>query len=317
MRNKAFFLFIFIFLASLPIGLLYGASKSDSEISVKAEVDRAFITIGDPVQYSVTIKHDPNIQVLTAIDPPPADLFKIQKIKDIKSKEGKKILEGRQFTLTTFQLGEFILDPVQIQYRNAAGEVKKIETNRLFVTVQSVAGKEEKTDIRGVKPVVEFIQNHWGIVIPALLLLLAAAGYLIYQKLKRKPGQIQETGPLLTPSEEALQKLSELFDSDLFRRGKTKEYYLRLSEILRVFLEKQFLIPAVESTTYELTRLLRQKEFNRPLTELIQMVLEACDLAKFAKWKPEPPEIIQLNQKAKQVVLDATPPEQEATGSGV
>ena len=103
--------------------------------------------------------------------------------------------------------------------------------------------------------------------------------------------------------------LNHLFDSDFLRRGKIKEYYLRLSEILRIYFERRFQILAIESTTYEIIRALRQKSIEPELIRKIAEVLEAADLAKFAKWIPEPSQILLLNQKSKQIVELAKPGE--------
>ena len=111
-----------------------------------------------------------------------------------------------------------------------------------------------------------------------------------------------------------MNRLNKLFDSDYVRRGKIKEYYLQLSEILRNYLERRFQILAIESTTHEILRDLSGKEIDRPLRDLLKEVLEAADLAKFAKWNPDPPQIILLNQKSKQIVEMAQPKE---TPSGV
>ena len=65
----------------------------------------------------------------------------------------------------------------------------------------------------------------------------------------------------------------------------------------------------MESTTYEIIKDLKDKEIDSVLRKKIQTVLEASDLAKFAKWKPEPAEIIALNKQSKQIVEEAAPKE--------
>lgn len=284
-------------------------TKKDPPISVKAEVDRAFITIGDPVHYTVTVKHAPQVQVLTTIPPPSDDIFKIKKIEEINRQEGDQIVEGRKFTLTAFRLGEFILDPIQIQYRvvgardDRTGEIRTIETNRLFLTVESVAKGEPKTDIRGVKGVLEMITRRLWLWVILFFGLLGVAGLWFYYRHRRQKEGVVSERTVLDPADEALQALSALFDSDLLRKGYVKEYYLRLSEILRTYFEKRFSIQAVESTTYEILVALKSRpEFSTQLRETINEVLNAADLAKFAKWRPQPVEIVQINQRAKQII---------------
>lgn len=281
-------------------------------ISVRSEVNRASITIGDPVEYSVLIKHAPDVQILSSIPAPEQEVLKIKKVEDIKSKEGKMLITGRKYTLTTFRLGDFILDPVTIEYRKGGGDVQTIETDKIYIHVKSVDEGKPKTDIRGIKFVLTLPKQVVFLLFILLAVLLAAAGYLIYLKFFKKPeGEEAPAGPHLTPAEEALFNLNQLFDSDLLRRGKIKDYYLRLSEILRIYFEKHFGILAVEYTTDEILKALRQKEIPMALREKIQEVLEAADLAKFAKWSPEPAEIIRINQKSKEIV-EQTKPEEKA-----
>ena len=127
------------------------------------------------------------------------------------------------------------------------------------------------------------------------------AGFDVYKQTEQiKPRD------LLSPEEEALRNLHALFDSSILRQGKFREYFFSLSEIMRIYFEKRFLIFAAESTTAELTGLLKQKGIARELIEQIRELLEAADLAKFAKWKPEPAEVLRLNQQAEDIVRKAS-----------
>ncbi len=279
-------------------------------ISVKAELDKAFITIGDPVQYTVTIKRSPTVQLLSAIPAPPEDIFKIKKIDEFKQEQEGTLIEGRKMTLTTFRLGEFILAPIKMEYRIGDNPPQTIETSRIYLTVQSVAAGEEKMDIRGIKSVLSIAQNFFQpVVIMIAALLLAGLAIFLISRMRRNPLAALTQERVLTPEEEALLHLSRLFDSDLLRKGKVKDYYLRLSEVLRVYFEKRFGILAVELTTFETMLVLAQKEINPALLEKINEVLQAADLAKFAKWKPEPKEILEINRKSKEIVEEAAPKE--------
>ena len=111
----------------------------------------------------------------------------------------------------------------------------------------------------------------------------------------------------LTPEEEALLHLTELFESDLLKRSFIKLYYLRLSEILRSYFEKRYKILAVESTTIEILRAIRPLRLDTGLYQKIQNVLDSSDLAKFAKWIPTPTETVQLNKKAEEIIREAAP----------
>jgi len=315
MRRPFFFALLLLTAVCRPC---FAAETDD--IRVKAEVDKAFLTIGDPVTYTVTVEHAPDIEILSGIPAPSSEILEIKKVEDIQKKQKKKIVTGRKFTLTSYRLGEFVLDPVTFKYRKKGQPEKNIQTNKLYLTVKSVAEGEPQEDIRDVKPVVPYplrLGRLWGTL---LLLALLLAGYFLYQAFRKKKIAFQPGPPPLTPEEEALAHLGELFDSDLFKRGLIKMYYLRLSEILRVYFEKRHRILAVESTTVEILRALRPLHLETGLYHKIQYVLEAADLAKFAKWVPTASEIFQINKKSEEIVKESVPapePPAEEASHGV
>ncbi len=283
-------------------------STKPPPISVKAEISRAFLTIGDPVEYTITIRHDPQIKILSNLPVPPEDIFNIKKVSDFKRDEEEQTVEGRTMTLTTYRLGEFIIQPVEIQYRNSDGGIQKLVTEPIYLTVKSIAEGEIKKDIRDIKSVFSIPTEYRWIVYTAialLILLLGVGGYLFW-KHRKKIGLLASKSHL-TPEEEALHALNELFDSDLLRRGLVKEYYFRLSEILRAYFELRFQIIAVEATTGEILEALKKRDMLPELTAKIQEVLEAADLAKFAKWKPEPTNIIRINKQSRAIIEESTP----------
>ena len=298
--------FVAFLLLALP-GSPCSAADIADDIRVKAEVDKAFLTIGDPVTYTVTVEHAPDIEILSNIPSPASDILEVKKIEDIHEKERKKIITGRKFILTTFKLGEFVLDPITLQYRKKGQPEKSIQTNKLYLTVKSVAEGNPQEDIRDVKTVIPFKLRVGKFLWTVIALALLAAGYLLFRTLRKKKMLAAPAPPPLTAEEDALLHLSDLFESDLLKRGLIKLYYLNLSEILRVYFERRYKIFAVESTTLEILRALRPQHLDTKLYQKIQYVLEAADLAKFAKWIPIAPEILQINKKSEEIIKESIP----------
>jgi hypothetical protein len=296
---------IALLLLTLSGGLCIAADTDN--IRVKAEVDKAFLTIGDPVIYTVTIEHAPDIQILSSIPSPASDILEIKKVEDIRKKLKKEVITGKKFTLTTFKLGEFVLDPITVRYRKVGQSEKTIQTNKLYLTVKSIAAGAPQEDIRDIKTVVPFKVRLGKFLWAVLSLAFLALGYFLFQAFRKKKILAAPAPSPLTPEEEALLHLSELFESDLLKRGFIKLYYLRLSEILRAYFERRYKILAVESTTLETLRALRPLHLHTELYQKIQYVLEASDLAKFAKWVPTAPEILQLNKKSEEIIKESVP----------
>ena len=295
-----------VFLLSAAVSFS-ATDESASKINVKAEVNKAFITIGVPVEYKVTVKHDPSVQILSVINPPSESSLKIKKEENIKGKEKGRIVEGKKFTLTAYGLGDFVLDPIKIEYRMADGEPQTLQTEPIYLSVKSVASGEQKVDIRSIKSVLDLPKKVLFLILIFVILAVAAICYWIYRRFRKQRTEPKVIEPDKTAEEEAFMALNQLFDSDLIRRAKIKEYYLKLSEILRSYFERRFQMSAVESTTDEILREMRRREIDTTLIQKITEVLEAADLAKFAKWKPEAPQIVLLNQKSKQIIEEAKP----------
>lgn len=296
------------------MGIVFPCAAAEPRISVKAEVDKAFITIGEKFTYTISIRHDPEVRILSNIPAPSSDLFDISDVRDLQENEGDRLLSGKKFVLTTFQLGEFILPPVSVEYRIGEGDVERIETQKIFITVESIAKGEEKEDIRGVKEVVDVQLPRNLITFGAGALIAVMMALLLWSRFRRRAVKVKEPDIVLTPEEEALMGLTRLADSDLLKKNLFREYYFRFSEILRIYLEKRFSILAVESTTFEILRDLKTKDIDRSLRSVVGEVLEAADLAKFAKWRPGPSEIIALNHKAREIVEAAKPREPVSDG---
>lgn len=311
---KKFFPFLISGLVLLSGAVL---AEEQTPISVKAEVNRASITIGDPVTYTVMIRSAPNVQILSPIPYPSKELFKIQKIEEIKNEDGGMLITGKKFTLTAFQLGDYILDPVEVEYR-IKGEgktpapkedIRKIQTSKIFITVKSVGDGKPQTDIKGLKSVLSIPLNVLGFVLAGIAAFLLLIVPFLVRWWKKRAALPPAPKVILTAEQEALVQLNQLFDSSLIREGRVKEYYFILSEILRSYLEKRYKIAAVESTTFEIVRTLKSLDVAPMLKNKIREVLEAADLAKFAKWKPEPVEILTLNKQSMEIVEESKPPE--------
>jgi hypothetical protein len=93
----------------------------------------------------------------------------------------------------------------------------------------------------------------------------------------------------------ALEALAALRREELARAGRVKEHYIRLTDIVRPYLERRFGVPALDLTTSEIlaaiagtggdTRALGEGTAKAELMRL----LEEADLVKFARLEPPAP----------------------------
>jgi hypothetical protein len=93
-------------------------------------------------------------------------------------------------------------------------------------------------------------------------------------------------GPVYTIDEIAVNRLNELNARNLWQQGDVKLYYIELTEILRVYLERRYRIQAHEQTTDEIFAALKDKGLSKESSNILLQILQLADLVKFAKQQP-------------------------------
>ena len=88
----------------------------------------------------------------------------------------------------------------------------------------------------------------------------------------------------------ALEALKQLDREKVWQSGEVKLYYVRLTEILRKYIERRFFIDALEMTTGEIVEAMEKRKMSEEYIESVKNTLTLADLAKFAKHKPLPDE---------------------------
>jgi hypothetical protein len=74
---------------------------------------------------------------------------------------------------------------------------------------------------------------------------------------------------------------------DLVQKGRVREFYYRVSGIVRGYIERRFDIRAPEMTTEEfLASAASDRRFRTVVTEQLDCFLRACDLVKYACREP-------------------------------
>jgi len=117
----------------------------------------------------------------------------------------------------------------------------------------------------------------------------------------------------LSPEEISLKELELIVGAGLLERGLWKEYYSRISDVLRRFIELRKGITAMEMTTFEILKALRKSFRENSLLSLLQEVLEESDLVKFAKYIPADSQAREALNNARSLITSwpkPTPPVQ-------
>lgn len=150
-----------------------------------------------------------------------------------------------------------------------------------------------------------FVRYGWWILL--ILLIVGAAVYVYIRKLRGKPiVKIAKAKPE-EPDVLAMRRLVELRDEQLCQRGEEKQYYTRLTDILRTYLHDRFGINAMEMTSTQIRHALRSNDTTRMSTDLMSRILEMADFVKFAKVRPLPDDNVAAMNQAVKFVDDTRP----------
>lgn len=284
------------------------AFADEPPVTVSSAVDRSRITIGDLIEYTVTVAHQKNVKVEMPGLGANLGGFEIRDYRvDEPRQEGDHTVSVYRYTISTFFTGDFEIPPLTIRYTvPGSGKSRNLATEKIKIKVESVK-PSEAGDIRDIKPPVE-IPRDWKRIaswasVGAGLLLLTAGGFFWYRRWRQGKGLLPvRLEPPRPPHELALEALARLETSDLLALGAIKAFYIEVSEIIRRYAEGRYGFIALEMTTEELLEALSRAGVNTEVHECFRVFLERCDLVKFAKYEPPAeahPEILAL---ARQIV---------------
>lgn len=154
----------------------------------------------------------------------------------------------------------------------------------------------------------DWMVDYWYLIVLTLLLV----GLIIYAYRRYKDkGYILPKKPAPLPYDVAMKELRKLKDLNLWEQGMEKEYFTRLTDILRVYLDNRFGINAIEMTTPEILKRLSENPAIKDKRDYIRNILDTADYVKFAKVRPLPEDNIAAYDSAKRFVEETKPSEEE------
>jgi hypothetical protein len=288
MKRFSAIIFFLIAICSLSQG---------QEVTVSASFDTSRIYLGDQTWYSIMIEQPVNAKV--SMMPIKDSLVKNIEILTGPLTDTLNIGNGRQrltskYLITSFDSGYYRVPPVFAEIESESGikryysDYSLLEVLRVKITPPDTASKI--FDI--IKPYKAPLTI--GEILPWLLLVILIAalvwgGIWTFKKFRKIKGMPE---PVINPDPAhviAFRNLERLRDEKLWQSGEVKLYYTRLTEILRQYLEDRFGVFSLEMTTSETLDALVKTGFKKDESfQLLKGTLNASDLIKFAKYKPEP-----------------------------
>ncbi len=280
--------------------------------TVRLKIDHKEITIADRIQLVLQAVVDEDYEVEL---PKFGDKLEQFGIVDYRSRPPVLADDGRVSTEKTYVLepflsGDYKIPPMKIAFwKRAEKEPKRheIETEELTVQVKSLLPeKAAELKIKDIAGPVELPRpkRAWGYVTAVgAVTLLAVVAVLWAWRRHRKGGA--PVAPRIPAHELAYRELERVIAENLIDSGQVKMFYVRVSDVLRHYIENRFGLHAPERTTEEFLSELQMSDTLTPEhNRLLTAFLNHCDLVKFAELQPDTGQIQKTFDACRQFIME-------------
>ena len=268
----------------LLLALAGAAAAQNAEATAKVQQEQ--VSVGKPFALDLTLKAPYGSVV--EWNPFMADTLSAQ-LDILKRGELERtadadsnIIVQQQLTLMTFDTGYIQVPSLQLSTMDAFTDPIQLYSTTIAVDTT-----------QAFRPLVPPIEHPVTMkeVFPWILgaLILVIVGLVVWYWLKHRKPKFDENGepvkgPVMPPYDKAIGDLESLKQQTLWQAGKLQESYSGLTDIAREYIEGQFKVNAVEMTTDDILREVRELHFDEALYSKLKGTMELADLVKFAKY---------------------------------
>lgn len=272
------------------IVLIISLLQSIAQVAVEAEIDSVQFFIGE--QAHVTVRASMPEGAKAEFPVYKQSEFIIPGVEVLESKEmGVKGLDNGivvrtvVYTLTSFDDTLYYLPPFIVKVDGKPYESKSLAVKVLPVEIDTLHVEK----FFGPKDVQDnpFLWSDWSLLfwLSVLMLVLLAIGYYLYVRLRSGKPIITTIRIVkrLLPHQKAMKEIEQIKADKMVTSENQKEYYTKLTETLRKYIEERYGFSAMEMTSSEIIQRLTAESDRTMLDELRQLFTTA-DLVKFAKY---------------------------------
>jgi len=289
-----------------PLLILLSINLSAQSVSALASVDSSDYLIGDYINYTVEVRAEKDIQIVTPFIRD--SLKKVEIIKELPSvSEEENGIKSTTFgyVISFYDSAVITLPPIAVQYKTkGSDETKVMLSNPVTFAVHTLEVDQQK-EIKDVKdPLTISLDWKFILLIAFIVLSILSASYYLYRRYKKKKAEqpVKKKIIRIPAHVRALSALDNLEIEKLWQKGMVKEYHSRITGIIRGYFEERFNLPALELTTSEQMQQLKKVSSAENILSTTNEFLNNADLVKFAKFIPLPSVNEEMMKQAKDIV---------------
>ena len=273
----------------LLISLTYVTATALAQVGVEATIDSIQMLIGQQVHVTLTATTPVDATVVFPTYKSREQLVAGVEVLTV-SEEKKETMDGGQrlsriYTLTSFDGNLYYLPPFKVKVNGKEYQSKSLALKVMEVDVDTT----KMNQFFGPKDVQDnpFQWSDWSLVFwlsVLLLVLLGVAAYL-YVRLRDNKPLIKSFKLVkrLLPHQKAMKEIEQIKADKMVSSENQKEYYTKLTDTLRRYIEERYKFSAMEMTSSEIIERLTQDGDQKSL-DVLRQLFTTADLVKFAKY---------------------------------
>lgn len=263
------------------------ALAQEGPVTVRSEVDRAEMSIGDQVLLTLTVDLAPGYRLGTVEVPRVVGDFEVVEALtalEVRGQAGATRTQLR-FLITSFDLGTKRIPQIGVGFSGPDGAPGTARTAQGHaIAVRSVIQPGEATnDIKPLKPPLPVPGTGTDVLrfapFAAAAALMLAAAVMLLRARRRAPLLVD--GPALGPARAALAELERVLELALPEKGRTREHYELVSAAVRAFVAQRYGLAAEARTARELRRELEHSGVGGSAAQLLCEVLADAESVRY------------------------------------
>ena len=258
--------------------------------SVEASIDQIEMLVGEQAHVTLKAVAKENAKVEfpqfkpTEYVTPGVEVLACQPQED-KAADNGFVEKSMVYMLTSFDDTLYYIPPLTVKIDGKPYQSKSLALKVLTIEVDT-AHAEKFFPPKGVQDN-PFLWSEWSLIfwLSVLLLIVSAITYYLYVRLRdNKPiiTHIRIVKKLL-PHQKAMKEIEQIKADKMVTAENSKEYYTKLTDTLRKYIEERYGFSAMEMTSSEIIEKLMATQDQKALDELRELFTTA-DLVKFAKY---------------------------------
>ena len=272
------------------ITLIASVLRISAQVQVEASIDSIQIFVGEQVHVtlSATAKEQSKVEFPqfkpTEYITPGVEVLGAEEL-ETKEQDNGFVTRQMVYTMTSFDDTLYYIPPMKVKIDGKPYESKSLALKVLTFEVDTT----NVDQFFGPKDVQDnpFQWSDWSLSfwLSVLMLLLLAAAYYLYLRLRDNKPIITHIRVVkrLLPHQKALQQIEQIKADKMVASENSKEYYTKLTDTIRKYIEERYGFNAMEMTSSEIIDHLMATQDENALSELRHLFLTA-DLVKFAKY---------------------------------